>query len=288
MFRYWTGSSWSEILSPTPQAPPPPIRLSSQAGGPGAYGGYGGGVTQTALAPTKPKRSIGPVLGLVALVLALAVLGWYLVTHVLGSSSGGDPDDDPAGNPTVTVCPPQSESPPPTRSHPNDGRTHGGRLSYPTLGSPWGWVQSDDRLPFGSDVSEQTVPIHESYAINMSWVASLLVGELRAGDGFYSPEEGSEIVLRCILGTFYGDAEVTRADVRDQAMTLDGYEGWVVETNLSFDIPNLPTKSEWVVVIIVATSAESSSIFYSSIPEDSPDQVFEDTRATIDSLIVDP
>ncbi|MDR1213567.1 MAG: DUF2510 domain-containing protein [Propionibacteriaceae bacterium] len=288
MFRYWTGSAWSESLSPTPQAPPPPIRLSSQASQPGygSYGGYGG-QTQT-VAPAKSKRSAGPILGLVALVLAVAVAVWYVLTYVVGGDSDDGPNDTPAGNPTTTVCPPMPEEPLPTKDHPSDGRVHGGRLSYPTLGSPWDGVKPDDRLPFGADVSEQSYTVHPFYAGLSSWVASVLVGELRAGDGFYSPEEGSEIVFRCIKGTFYGDAEVEQHDIRNEALTLDGYEGWVVETNLTFDIPNLPTKSEWVVVIIVATSAESASIFYSSVPEDSPEQIFHDTRSAIAELQVDP
>ena len=39
-----------------------------------------------------------------------------------------------------------------------------------------------------------------------------MVGELVAGDGFFEPKDGAEIVLRCVTGTFYGDAEVTRND----------------------------------------------------------------------------
>ena len=42
-----------------------------------------------------------------------------------------------------------------------------------------------------------------------SWVASILVAELMAGDGFYTPEQGAQIVVRCILGKFYGDNPVT-------------------------------------------------------------------------------
>ena len=37
----------------------------------------------------------------------------------------------------------------------------------------------------------------------------MLVGELQAGDGFFTPEQGSQIVVKCILGEFYGNAEVT-------------------------------------------------------------------------------
>ena len=57
------------------------------------------------------------------------------------------------------------------------------------LGSPWGAPQGDNRVPFGSDVQSQLVPVETDYDGNGSnWVASVLVGELQAGDGFFTPE----------------------------------------------------------------------------------------------------
>jgi hypothetical protein len=76
-------------------------------------------------------------------------------------------------------------------------------------------------------------------------------------------------VNKCIFGTFYGTDSVVSSEVlRSQSYTLDGYDGWITETNLSFTIPNLPTTSELAIVIIVKTSEWSSSIFYASIPND--------------------
>ena len=56
-------------------------------------------------------------------------------------------------------------------------------------------------MPFGSDVQSQLVPVETNYdGQGSNWVASVLVGELQAGDGFFTPEQGAQIVVKCILG----------------------------------------------------------------------------------------
>jgi hypothetical protein len=156
--------------------------------------------------------------------------------------------------------------------HPTDGRVYGGPLSYPMLGQQWGAPQSEDRVPFGSDVSTQVVMVEPNYQPDSNWVASILIGELQAGDGFYTPEQGSQIVVKCILGKFYGDNPVT-SDVKvNQATTIDGHEGWLVESQLSFDIQGLQTKGELLIVAIVS-AGDRSGLYYASIPDTRPELV---------------
>ena len=93
-----------------------------------------------------------------------------------------------------------------------------------------------------------------------SWVASMLVAELMAGDGFYTPEQGAQIVVRCILGKFYGDNPVT-SDVKvNKATTVDGHDAWLVESQLSFDIPGLIAKGELLIVAVVNAGADLRSL----------------------------
>jgi hypothetical protein len=108
-------------------------------------------------------------------------------------------------------------------------------------------------VPFGSDVLSQIVPVETNYdGKNGQWVASVLVGELQAGDGFFTPEQGSEIVVKCILGKFYGNNPVN-SDVKvNEAATIDGHEAWIVESHLSFEIQGLQTKGELLIVAIVS------------------------------------
>jgi len=274
MFRYWDGSAWSEVVSPTPLAGPP-SQYGAQPSTP-PTSDSGSGSTGYVLKEAKPKRHVGMWITIIVGVIVLALIVWLVATRVFGFTGFGG-GENPAGNPTDTLCPQQTESP--TRAdHPNDGRVYGGDLSYPKMGAPWSPVSTIDffatQLPFGRDVADQEILVHTNANPKTSnqwqeWVASVIVGELYAGDGFYDPEDASEIVNKCIYGTFYGAQTVVTADVqRSEAYSIDGYDGWITETNLSFSIPDLATTSELAIVIIVKTSSMSSSIFYASIPGD--------------------
>jgi hypothetical protein len=140
-------------------------------------------------------------------------------------------------------------------------------------------------VPFGSDVQSQIVPVETDYAPDGSdWVASVLVGELQAGDGFFTPEQGSQIVVKCILGKFYGNAEVNSNVTKNQATTIDGHEAWLVESQLSFDIPGLKTKGELLIVVIISAGARSG-LYYASIPDTTP-QLVQPARDLIQQLKV--
>ena len=248
------------------------------------------------------RVAAGSWLGGGALVLALVVALWYAFGWIGGLINGTT--TEPGSNPTASVCPKRTVELTPV-AHPNDGRVHGGMLSYPQLGEPWGAPESEDRVPFGSDVLKarhpeirrevgdvvvgdqgaQIVVVEENYSFTNSWVASVLVGELIAGDGFFTPQEGSEIVVKCLMGVFYADANVGRADKVNKATKVDGKDAWLVETHLTFDIPDLKTKGETAIVLIVATGESSSSIFYASIPDTSP-QLLPDARRAMAELKV--
>jgi hypothetical protein len=256
--------------------------LTARQAGAGASGGP---VSALALGPSRAQRAV-PLVLIGVVLMALAVIVWQVLAR-----SGGDPADpgEPTQPPnTGSVCPPEQDSE--RAPHPpNSDRVYGGRLSYPLLTSPWSPVDTTEtRVPFGRDIAYQSVLVHANYKGGKeSWVASILVGELYAGDGFYDPEQASEIVTRCIVRSFYDDAAVTRADVQNKSITLDGHDGWLIETNLHFNIPGLATKSEWVVIAIVATSELTSSLFYASVPEDSPQAAFDGAEAAYEGLRVE-
>ena len=299
LYRYWDGKAWSAATSPNPSAPPPSQGIGTSSGGAGSGGagygqtpygqgspygagafgqgtaggpqGYGPSAYANYQQVDKKRSPIGWWIAGAALVVVIVVVAVIAVRTLTGGTIPGVPGG--GGQPTSEVCPKQnSASPEESASHPNDGRVHGGPVSYPELGSPWSAPQGDTRVPFGRDVQSQIVTIEPNYQPGSSWVASILVGELQAGDGFFTPEQGSQIVVKCILGAFYGNNPV-KSDVKvNKAMTIDGHEGWVVESQLSFDIEGLKAKGELLIVAIV-TAKDSSGLYYASIPDNATELV---------------
>lgn len=267
MFRYWDGRVWSPTLSPTPYGPAPLLN-QPQLGVRSDQSPYG---YQQVTARRRSGWGAWAIIGLV--VVALVVGGSLLLGGGLPNPFGRDPGN--TTNPT-DFCPKRSVIDPSTAADSAHGqppgRVQGGKLSYPRLAAPWGTPSPDYRVPFGRDVLEQTVMLHDNYdQRGSSWVASILVGELVAGDGFFSPQQGSEIVTKCIMGEFYGDAVLTRNDIANRSTTVDGRDAWLVEMHLSFSIRGLDETGETAIVIIVATGEESASLYYASIPDSRPD-----------------
>lgn len=287
MFRYWDGTSWSATLSPSPSAPAgPPL--------PGQVPLSGGTPLKSRAAPAAyaqpPRRTGGSIaknIGWALLILMIVAALIFGALQVL-RGFGLNPLDPPVpANPTINPCPPEPLSPETPVAHPNDGRVHGGKLSYPLLGSPWGSPEGDSRLPFGRDVQVQSVMVEPNYNGTYSWVASVLVGELIAGDGFFSPKEATELITRCAMQRFYSDAIVTRDDKASRSVTVSGKPGWLIETHLSFDIQGLKVKGETAIFVVVQTSDTSSSIFYASIPDSVP-ELLTAARQVQTQLRIDP
>ena len=272
MYRYWDGRAWSAALSPHPAAPPP------------GSGGLGPPPVPTQPSPqvTRPrrKRPWGWLIGL-GTVLAALVTVVVLVVQGIG---GQDPvTSGPGGQPSTELCPePDEATAEPQRG---DGRVHAGKLSYPELGSPWSVPQPQNRVVFGKGVLIQSVEIERTPAGD-PWLAAVMVGELVAGDGFFSPKDGAAIVVKCVSGTFYGESAVTRDDKRNEAIEVDGHDAWVIESQLGFNVPGIEARSERLIVVIVDTGAGSAGLFYASIPENS-EQLLAPAREALVGLTVD-
>ena len=203
------------------------------------------------------------------MIIVVAVLAIRAVTGGDTGTTGGGP----GGQPSQDVCPPRVLQAP-RRAHvirPTAAFTAG--RSPTRARSPWGPPQGENRVPFGSDVQSQIVPVETNYdGSGSNWVASILVGELQAGDGFFTPEQGSQIVVKCILGKFYGDNPVNSNVKVNEKTTIDGHEAWLVESQLTFDIAGLKTKGELLIVAIVS-AGNRSGLYYASIPDTTPELV---------------
>lgn len=261
-FRYWDGAAWSPTTTTDPSQPPP-----------GAAGRGPGGATGP-----RRRTPIGLVIAAVVGIVLIAVVVTLAVRAIGDRIVGGTP----GGQPTSEVCPTEdthSDSPAP---QPADGRVHGGVLSYPQLGSPWSAPQPEYQIPFGRDVQRQDIVIEE----DPTWLAGVFVGELLSGDGFFGPEQGSEIVMECVAGTFYGEGEVTYDVDRSEALTVDGHDAWVVESDFHFDVSGVEAKSELVIIVIIATGEGTAGLFFASIPENAMEHEAA-AREAMDGLTVD-
>lgn len=267
LYRYWDGRAWTNQLSPQPGAQPPMGAPSGQPGaGQPSVGQPSNGRQSGPAKAVAPRRSGRRWLVVLIAVVVAVVVVIALAVRGLSGSLGGLPGV-PGGNPSADVCPqPEADSSP--TPGPNDGRVHSGPLSYPMLGSPWGPPTGTNEVPFGRDVQQQFVQTEQTASLN--WGAAVMVGELVAGDGFYAPKDGAEIVLRCVTGTFYGNAAVTRHDTKSQALTVDGHDAWLMESNLTFSIPGLKATNEVLTVVIVDLRNGSAGLFASSVPGNAP------------------
>ena len=315
LFRYWDGKAWSAATSPNPSAPPPsqglvaggmpqqggqpygqesqPYGQSGQPYGQGGQPAYGqspygqdyGSAYANYQELQKKKSPIGWWIAGAALVIGIIIVAVIAIRAVTGGVDTGTAGG-PVGQPSQDACPPQITASPDPGTDPADGRVHGGPVSYPRLGSPWGAPQGDNRVPFGSDVQSQLVGVEDNYdGKGSDWVASVLVGELQAGDGFFTPEQGSQIVVKCILGAFYGNNPVKSNVKVNEKATIDGHEGWLVESHLTFDIAGLKTKGELLIVAIVS-AGNRSGLYYASIPDTTPELV-QPARDALEQLQVD-
>lgn len=272
MFRYWDGRSWSPTVSSTPggapqatastgRDPQQPLTTSSQP----------------RATPPRPSSSggrnrMGWILGIagaVVLVLVIALGVRQVAGTLTGTGTGSD-----KGTSQRELCPKSAlptAAPTGGQGGSRDGRIHGGKLSYPALPAPWSSPRDDSRVPFGKDVHYQAITTETNRGGNRSewtsWVASVLVAKLDAGDGFYTPQQGSDVVVTCIVGSFYGNSKVGRKDLVNKAVKVQGRDAWLVESQLSFSLQGLQTKGELAIVLIVATAEGEASLFYASIPD---------------------
>jgi hypothetical protein len=288
---------------PYGQGGQPAYGQSGQAGyGQGGPAGYGQGgqptYGQSGYDPSysayanyqelqEKKSPIGWWMAGAALVIVIIVVAVLAIRAV----TGGDTETTgrgPVAQPSQDFCPPQNTASPETpASHPADGRVYGGPVSYPMLVAPWGPPQGPPNpVPFGSDVQTQMVLDQLNYdGQGTNWVASILVAELQAGDGFFTPEQGAQIVVKCILGAFYGNHPINSNVKVNEQVTIDGHEGWLVESQLTFDIPGLEAKGEYLIVAIVS-AGNRSGLYYATIPDTLPELV-QPARDTLKQLQVD-
>lgn len=274
-YRYWDGSRWSTFTTDDPQRSAPgespasgstPIESAQGVGPPSG--------------PSRRRRS-----GLIIGVLALAVTVVVAVAISIGNgrSLAENPPATPTAGGTASPANPtptsttetQRPSATPTplvrcpkgnpnlhASHPTDGRVHGGNLSFakqPTFEH----AAIEPRFSFAYDVLQQKLLVSP----NTPWIAQLAVGQLRGKDGFVNdPRNTVESLVRCVVtSTMYSPYLPTRTDIRSEGLSIDGHSGWLIESEITVDQPDLAVAGDHTIFIVVR-DGKDWGFFFGAVP----------------------
>jgi hypothetical protein len=272
-YRYWDGSRWSSVTTDDPRRPAP-----------GESPASGSTPTEPAQSgpPTGPSREhrLSLIIGMLALALTMVVaaaifIGNFrsLVANPRPTSTASNSNKSPV-DPTTT---PESQTPSTTptplvrcpkgdpnlrASHPTDGRVHGGNLSFeeqPTFET----AAVEPRFSFAYDVLQQTLLVNQ----NTPWIAQLAVGQLRGKDGFVNdPRNTVESLVRCIIaGNMYNPYLPTRTDIRSEGLSIDRHSGWLIESEITVDRPNLAVTGDHTIFIVVR-DGKDWGFFFGAVP----------------------
>lgn len=249
--RWWDGQCWTAATRPAWTGPPAPAGAARPTG-PAAPRHPG--------APP-PRRGNGGLWAIIALVVVTAVVIVAVVVIPRAWRAVSQPAD-PSAPPSTEVCPipPTWESP---SSAPVSGRVVSGRISVIDLDPPWKPAAPEDRVAYGHGFLRQMIEVDD----DPPWATSVNVGTIVAGDGFAGPEDGVHAILDCMLAGLYNSIHVTRHDLVDKAITVDGHPAWRLETDLTFEVDGLDFTHERFIIILVDLGDGSYGAFEADIPD---------------------
>ncbi|MDQ3054510.1 MAG: DUF2510 domain-containing protein [Actinomycetota bacterium] len=191
----------------------------------------------------------GWLAGAVVLALVLAV-----VVFVGGS--------DRPGPPIATGGVPESPTRPPGQTRIVDEEAG---VAYPYLGAYW--------LEFVNEV-EETTSTAGQYIVTQEqtpegqFIAQVTSGPLQALFGYAGPSSfaGTIAAVQGSVRTNYYPAPNQIETLRDEAVTVDGAEAYLLEFNLSWDVAGYDSTGERAALILIETGRPAPALVYISIP----------------------
>lgn len=278
-YRYWDGNSWSPETTTDPRQPGPGTG-GPGTGGPGTGGPGTGGSGSGGAGENRPGRSRAGYLIVAALVLVVVIV--VAAVMIFRTSTAGSPftdrniptstvsgwdDSQPTDEPTSPTPSPGDSRPCPLgdpnrrEAHPQDGRVHGGNLSFPAAGN-FQPAAPEPRLSFAYDVTQQYLPVNS----NPGWIAQLAVGRLLGSDFPGKPKAIVELIMQCGVTTdMYQPYAPNRKDLRNEAITISGQQGWLIEADIRVDKPGLPFPGDKVIFIVVP-DGDNWGMFFGAVP----------------------
>jgi hypothetical protein len=260
-YRYWDGVRWSSFTTDDP-------RRAGSAKGP-ASSSSPSEPAKAGPQPSRParRRRLGLIVAVLTVALGVVVASAILVGNfgsvvnnpLPASPASGTADSSPSRTPTPTATPSATPSASPLKPcpkgnpyqrsrHPSDGRVYGGNLSFeaqPTFEA----AVVEPRFSFAYDVLQQSLPVSQ----NPAWIAQLAVGQLHRKDGFTPDARNTvESLVDCVIvGNMYGPYVPMRTDIRSESLSIDGRKGWLIDSEITVDRPDLPIAGDHVIFIVV-------------------------------------
>ena len=258
-YRYWDGNAWSATTTEDPRDPPP-------TGSPGAL---------------SSRSRLGMIIGVLATLVIMVIGGALLVGNLRPTSddplpaatlSGGDDsspsepaqprDEASPSSPSPQQSPYCRRGDPNDRSpHPDDGRVHGGNLSFAEQGT-FDPATSEPRLSFAWDVTQQIKIVSRT----PGWIAQLAVGQLRGDDFGGVARTTAEMVAECLVtGDLYRTHSAARHDLRSEPIKIDDRMGWLIEGDIRVTEPGLKFAGDHVIIVVVR-DGENWGLFFGAVP----------------------
>ena len=209
-------------------------------------------------------------------------------------SAGAGPSADRSSSPapsassqtagtSTTAQPPVHRCPDaePTRAteHPSDGRVHGGALSFDAVaGHGFSKPGVVDHFYWWYDEHGQHAKITDNDS-GSAWQQWIAAGTVAIQPGFQTPRQAARMSTKCAIsaGDYRGYTGSKTAD--DQAVKLDGQDGWKVITEVNVSGRSAPG-DQITVIVLNAGPPGSYSIFVGTAP------LGENTRTKIISNAV--
>lgn len=151
-----------------------------------------------------------------------------------------------------------------------DGRLHGGDLS---VVPPSGWERSPTYMPGVVDHNSMLRPIIPG------WISSISVGALRYSDGFGDPQIAAQQMMSCVASSSLFSSFTGRNDLLDEAIRLDGYQGWRITSEVFVDFPEEVDGDIVDIIVIDTGDPDHLSIYVSAATIDLTDNLEEVAQA---------
>ncbi|MFT4295097.1 MAG: hypothetical protein QM582_06765 [Micropruina sp.] len=181
---------------------------------------------------------------------------------------GDGPSPSPAGFP----CPPNERSSASPLPAPQlvSGRVQVGAVSYPAAPAPYTAPDGTEYMPFGNLIGSQHAPVEQVAATSMGWQSVIALARLSSVDGAWGLQKAAEVVSQCSLSMTWRGIDYHPAVRRDESITVDGHQGWIRITDLSFSVPGIRATAEVQTVVTVQVD-DHSYAFLSYLPNSAPE-----------------